>query len=233
MSTRPEKYLGDLKTWEQAEAQLQAALNESGKSWELNPGDGAFYGPKIDIAVMDAQRRRHQCATIQLDFQLPIRFNLQYRCPSETQEGGDFVHPVIIHRAILGSLERMIAILTENYGGKWPFWLSPRQVCIVPVSHASDAYAEKIKGALHDAGLYVEADLSDLTFNKKIRNAEISKHSFIFVVGQQEELQQTINARRASPEGKDVTLLVEEAIEQMLALKRQRKNESFLQKLKD
>ncbi|NXS01959.1 SYTC protein, partial [Oxylabes madagascariensis] len=115
LSTRPEKYLGDIEVWNQAEKQLENSLNAFGEKWELNPGDGAFYGPKIDIQIKDAIGRYHQCATIQLDFQLPVRFNLTF----VSHDGNDKTRPVIIHRAILGSVERMIAILTENYGGKW------------------------------------------------------------------------------------------------------------------
>ncbi|KAI4785162.1 hypothetical protein KUCAC02_037929, partial [Chaenocephalus aceratus] len=115
LSTRPEKYLGDIAVWNQAEKQLENSLNDFGEPWKLNPGDGAFYGPKIDIKIKDAIGRYHQCATIQLDFQLPIRLNLTF----VGTDGDDKARPVIIHRAILGSVERMIAILTENYAGKW------------------------------------------------------------------------------------------------------------------
>lgn len=118
LSTRPEKYLGDLEIWNSAEKALEESLNKFGQPWSLNPGDGAFYGPKIDITVMDALRRNHQCATIQLDFQLPIRFNLNY-----VTDTGEKRHPVIIHRAILGSVERFIAIITENFAGRFPFWV--------------------------------------------------------------------------------------------------------------
>uniref|UniRef100_A0A8D3CZH7 threonine--tRNA ligase n=1 Tax=Scophthalmus maximus TaxID=52904 RepID=A0A8D3CZH7_SCOMX len=139
LSTRPEKFLGDPDVWDQAEKQLENSLNEFGEQWVLNPGDGALYGPKIDIQIKDAIGRYHQCATIQLDFQLPIRFNLTF----VSHDGEDKKRPVIIHRAILGSVERMIAILTENYGGKWPLWLSPRQVMVVPVGPTCDDYAQK------------------------------------------------------------------------------------------
>ena len=138
LSTRPESYLGEIATWEFAEKQLSESLDEFGDKWTLNPGDGAFYGPKIDIA-MDALGRSHQCATIQLDFQLPIKFNLNF-----INEAGEKERPVIIHRAILGSVERMIAILTESYGGKWPFWLSPRQCEVVTVGPVFDDYAKKV-----------------------------------------------------------------------------------------
>ena len=128
LSTRPEGYLGELEMWDKAEAALQQALDATGLAWEENPGDGAFYGPKIDITVYDALRRKFQCATVQLDFQLPIRFGLEYA----TEDGT--ARPVIVHRAILGSVERMFAILTEHYAGKWPLWLSPRQVMVVPIA---------------------------------------------------------------------------------------------------
>jgi threonyl-tRNA synthetase len=213
LSTRPEKYLGELAVWDKAEKQLEQALNEFGQPWELNPGDGAFYGPKIDITIMDAHKRRHQCATIQLDFQLPIRFNLQYRAGSSTEDSSaDLDRPVIIHRAVLGSMERMIAILTENFCGDWPFWLSPRQLIIVPISHTFDEYADSIRQKLHDAGFHAECDLSDLTFNKKIRNAEISQHTFIAVVGAKEAETGTLNLRKAGADGQDVLLSVDEAI---------------------
>ncbi|XP_076791498.1 threonine--tRNA ligase 2, cytoplasmic isoform X2 [Arvicanthis niloticus] len=137
LSTRPEHFLGEIEIWDEAERQLQNSLVEFGKPWKINPGDGAFYGPKIDIKIKDAIGRYHQCATIQLDFQLPIRFNLTY----VSKDGDDKNRPVIIHRAILGSVERMIAILSENYGGKWPLWLSPRQVMVIPVGPACENYA--------------------------------------------------------------------------------------------
>ncbi|XP_041797490.1 threonine--tRNA ligase 2, cytoplasmic isoform X4 [Chelmon rostratus] len=139
LSTRPTPYLGEPEQWDNAEQQLERSLQQFGERWELNPGDGAFYGPKIDIQIKDAIGRQHQCATIQLDFQLPIRFDLQY-------VGGDGQshRPVMIHRAVLGSLERMIAILAENFGGKWPLWLSPAQVIVIPVGGNSESYSKQV-----------------------------------------------------------------------------------------
>lgn len=191
LSTRPEKYLGEIEQWNEAEKALAESLNEFGLPWTENPGDGAFYGPKIDITILDALKRAHQCATIQLDFQLPIRFNLTF-----VSETGDKKRPVIIHRAILGSVERMIAILTESYAGKWPFWLSPRQVMVVPVGSQFDDYAETVKKHIHDAGFMVEADLdAGDTMNKKIRNAQLAQFNFILVVGEKERSSNTVNVR--------------------------------------
>ncbi|KAI9140939.1 hypothetical protein BKA69DRAFT_1077338 [Paraphysoderma sedebokerense] len=201
LSTRPENFLGKVETWDEAEKRLEKSLNKFGYPWELNPGDGAFYGPKIDITIKDALRRPHQCATIQLDFQLPERFNLSYRTAESGDHEKEWKRPVIIHRAILGSVERMIAILTENFAGKWPFWLSPRQAIVVPVSHTFDGYAKKVQETLHQAGFYAEADLSDVTLNKKIRNAEIAHWNFILVVGGEEENSESVNVRNRDDVG--------------------------------
>uniref|UniRef100_A0A8C8GPV7 threonine--tRNA ligase n=1 Tax=Oncorhynchus tshawytscha TaxID=74940 RepID=A0A8C8GPV7_ONCTS len=188
LSTRPEKFLGEPAVWDQAEKQLENSLNEFGEKWVLNPGDGAFYGPKIDIQIKDAIGRYHQCATIQLDFQLPIRFNLTFVRTGSL--------PVIIHRAILGSVERMIAILTENYGGKWPLWLSPRQVMVVPVGPTLDDYAQKIRDDFHRGGLMTDVDCdASCTLNKKIRNAQLAQYNFILVVGEKEKTSETVNVR--------------------------------------
>ncbi|RVW47196.1 Threonine--tRNA ligase, mitochondrial 1 [Vitis vinifera] len=161
---RPEKYLGDLETWEKAEAALTEALNQSGKPWEIDEGDGAFYGPKIDISVSDALSRKFQCATLQLDFQLPSRFDLSYSAEDEAKRE----RPVMIHRAILGSVERMFAILLEHYKGKWPFWLSPRQAIVCPVSEKSQPYALKVRDQIHQAGYYVDVDTTDRKIQKKV-----------------------------------------------------------------
>lgn len=193
LSTRPEKYLGEIDTWNRAEKQLEEALTEFGQKWTLNPGDGAFYGPKIDITIQDALRRSHQCATIQLDFQLPERFNLSF---VSADEAGIKERPVIIHRAILGSVERMIAILTESFGGKWPFWLSPRQAICITVSDQFDEYAQKVQRRLYEAGF--ECDFngdSGTTLNKKVRNAQLDNYNFILVIGEKEQQTDTVNVR--------------------------------------
>jgi len=191
LSTRPEKYLGEISMWDEAEQQLAESLNEFGVKWKENPGDGAFYGPKIDITILDALRRPHQCATIQLDFQLPIRFNLGY-----VSETGEKKRPVIIHRAILGSVERMVAILAESYGGKWPFWLSPRQCIVIPVGAPFNNYAFKVKDQLQLAGFMCDVDVDPGdTLNKKIRNAQLAQYNFILVVGEKEQSGGTVNVR--------------------------------------
>jgi threonyl-tRNA synthetase len=136
----------------------------AGLEWRLDPGEGAFYGPKIDITVYDALRRKFQCATVQLDFQLPIRFNLAYWDENQQPQ-----KPVIVHRAILGSVERMFAILTEHYAQKWPFWLSPRQVMVVPISSGAYEYAQSLRKRLRAAKLHVDVDLRDQKMQKKVR----------------------------------------------------------------
>ncbi|KAM9861399.1 threonine--tRNA ligase 1, cytoplasmic [Aulostomus maculatus] len=192
LSTRPEKYLGDIAVWNQAEKQLENSLNEFGEPWKLNPGDGAFYGPKVNIKIKDAIGRYHQCATIQLDFQLPIRFNLTF----VGKDGDDKARPVIIHRAILGSVERMIAILTENYAGKWPLWLSPCQVMLVPVNPSCEEYAKTVCEQFTKAGIMADADLdSSCLLNKKIRNAQLAQYNFILVVGEKEKMTNSVNVR--------------------------------------
>lgn len=190
LSTRPAKFLGEVAQWDNAEKALAACLDKFGKKWDVNPGDGAFYGPKIDIQLTDALKRKHQCATIQLDFQLPIRFDLSYK-----NEEGKFERPVIVHRAILGSVERMIAVLIEHTGGKWPFWLSPRQVSILTVSEKHNEYAHHIREMLHRAGYFVDVDDSNDKLTKKIREAQVAQYNFILVVGDTEVGKNTVNIR--------------------------------------
>ncbi|KAJ4828674.1 hypothetical protein Tsubulata_043652 [Turnera subulata] len=206
LSTRPENHIGDAAIWDRAEAALTEALNEFGKPWVENPGDGAFYGPKIDISVSDALKRKFQCATLQLDFNLPNRFGLEYSAEDEAKRE----RPVMIHRAILGSVERMFGILLEHYKGKWPLWLSPRQAIVCPVSEKFIEYAQqvqqkihhagfyvdadlsdrkiqkKVQQKIHHAGFYVDADLSDRKIQKKVREAQLAQYNYILVVGEKE-----------------------------------------------
>jgi len=180
---------------DRAEAALARSMDAFiGKGgWKLNPGDGAFYGPKIDIKVTDAMERVHQCATIQLDFQLPIRFDLQYNTGGKGEDA--FVRPIIVHRAMLGSVERMFAVLCEHYGGKWPFWLSPRQVMLIPVHKDWNDYCQEVRDKLHDEGFYADVDLSKATFQKKVRSAQVEQYNFQLVVGAEEVKNGTVNIR--------------------------------------
>jgi threonyl-tRNA synthetase len=200
LATRPETdYIGTLSDWDHAEQALKEALDSTGLAWQVKEGDGAFYGPKIDIMVRDALGRRHQTATIQLDFQLPQRFDLIYHDANAVAQ-----RPVIVHRAVLGSVERMLAILTEHYGGHWPLWLSPRQVMICPVAEKFYPYAEQVRQRLvqhhEDYGrpLYIDVDTSNNTLGKKIRQAQALRYNYILVVGEQEATEQTVHVRRRS-----------------------------------
>jgi threonyl-tRNA synthetase len=198
LSTRPKKALGDKAVWDRAEAALASAMDAfAGKGgWRVNPGDGAFYGPKIDIKVTDALERVHQCATIQLDFQLPIRFDLKYRVGDTSgDEAAAVTRPIIIHRAMLGSVERMMAVLTEHWGGKWPFWISPRQVCVIPVGPTNFDYARNVRKAIRAARFFVDVDDSGNTLPKKVRNAQLAQYNFILVVGDNEVSDGTVTVR--------------------------------------
>lgn len=186
LSTRPEKYLGTPEEWRDAENALKEAMEELEMPFKINEGDGAFYGPKIDILLHDALGRRIQCATIQLDFQLPQRFDLKYR-----DSDGQTKTPVIVHRAILGSLERMFAVIIENFGKKLPFWLAPRQIAVIPMS--STEYVEKVRCVLSRFRLTVLDDTN--TLNKRIRNAETSGYTLVCLVGKKEADSEEINIR--------------------------------------
>ncbi|KAH8829106.1 hypothetical protein DL96DRAFT_1596667 [Flagelloscypha sp. PMI_526] len=232
LSTRPDNFLGKIETWDAAEEQLKVALDKHAPGkWELNPGDGAFYGPKIDITIKDALKRSFQCATIQLDFQLPERFNLKYRGADEASNPDKVNRPVIIHRAILGSLERFIAIITEHFAGKWPFWVSPRQVVIIPISGIYQNYATEIGQRLESLGMYVDVDNGPDTINKKIRNGELAQYNFIFVVGQEELDSKSVNVRirdDAETKGRGKLYPLEEIVEKLVALKSSRRLENKL-----
>jgi threonyl-tRNA synthetase len=218
LSTRPKKALGDIELWNRAEAALASAMDTfAGKgAWTVNPGDGAFYGPKIDIKVMDAMERIHQCATVQLDFQLPIRFDLQYTTSSQ-EKGKEFERPVMVHRAMLGSVERMFAVLCEHWGGKWPLWLSPRQVMVIPVHAEFNDYCQMVKDKLHDAGFFADVDVSKATFQKKVRSAQIAQYNFQLVVGAEEVKNGSVNIRTRENEVKG-EMVVGEMIEMLKGL---------------
>ncbi len=182
LSTRnPESYLGDLETWERAEANLRAALEANGIPYRVQPGEAAFYGPKIDIGVTDAIGRRWQCATIQLDYQMPERFELEYVAEDQSRQ-----RPVVIHRAIYGSFERFIAMLIEHYAGAFPFWLAPQQAVVLPIADRHTPYAEGIVARLRAEGFRVEIDARRENLNHKIREAQLQKIPYMLVVGDRE-----------------------------------------------
>ncbi|KAI8971845.1 hypothetical protein BDF20DRAFT_907413 [Mycotypha africana] len=232
LSTRPDNYIGELSVWDHAEKVLADALDtfskKKGTTWDIDPGDGAFYGPKIDITISDALRRKFQCATIQLDFQLPERFKLEYRTDNTENV---MARPVIIHRAILGSVERMMGIVIEHFAGKFPFWLSPRQVLVVPVAAAFFDYAQEIVDKLTALNMFADADLSDNTLNKKIRNGELAQYNFIFVVGEVEKSTRSVNVRNRDDVGtkaKGQTIPLDDVIKSLQNLKGSKSSENKL-----
>lgn len=190
LSTRPEKFLGKKETWDYAEENLKKALERSGLKYQINEGDGAFYGPKIDVKVKDAIGRQWQLATIQLDYQLPQRFELTY----DDADGSKKV-PVVVHRAILGSMERFLGVLIEHYAGKFPLWLSPVQVSVLTVADRHNDYAEKIVASLKKKGIRAEADIRSESIPKKVRDNQLKQINYILVVGDKEQENNTINVR--------------------------------------
>lgn len=183
LSTRPDDFMGDIATWDKAEAELREILdNMYGEgNYDVNEGDGAFYGPKIDLQMKDALGREWQMGTIQLDFQLPLNFGLKYAA----QDGSE-KQPVLIHRAIFGSMERFIGILIENFKGSFPFWVSPYQVGIVPIRTSHNAYAQKIQEKLRAMGIRVEADYADKNMNEKIKRFRTLRDPYTIVIGDKE-----------------------------------------------
>lgn len=202
LSTRPEKSIGSDEMWQTAEQALATALERAELGYVLNPGDGAFYGPKIDFHIEDVMGRTWQCATCQLDFAMPERLDLDY-----VGEDNQRHRPVMIHRTVLGSVERFLAILLEHYGGALPAWLSPAQVVVVPVADRHADYAVEVKAALQAAGLRVDADLRTESVSKKIRDGEVQKIPFLLVVGDREVENRTVTVRaRGSKETTPLSL---------------------------
>lgn len=190
LSTRPEKSIGDDHMWEVATNGLRQALEASGHDFKINEGDGAFYGPKIDFKIQDALDRKWQCGTIQLDMFLPERFHLKY-----TDQDGQEKVPVMIHRAILGSVERFLGIMVEHFAGKFPLWISPRQIDLIPVTDRHKPYAEKIAALLENKGFLVDIDDSNESVAKKIRNGQLMKYNYMLILGDKEEEQNTLSVR--------------------------------------
>ena len=190
LSTRPEKFLGEIATWDDAEAALKVALERSGQEYWLNAGDGAFYGPKIDFDITDALGRKWQCATIQLDYQMPERFDLKYTGADNAEH-----RPVVIHRAIFGSIERFIAIILEHFAGAFPLWLAPVQVVVLPIADRHVEYAERVRQQLLAAGLRTELDARQEKINYKIRAAQLQKTPYMLVIGDREAADGAIAVR--------------------------------------
>jgi len=193
LSTRPPEFLGTIEQWNHAESELKRALDAVGEPYTLNQGDGAFYGPKIDFDVVDAIGRKWQCATIQLDYQIPQRFDLKYIGPDNAEH-----RPVVIHRAIYGSFERFIALLIEHFAGAWPLWLAPVQAVVLPISDRHRAYAVGVQNRLAAVGLRVELDDRQEKINYKIREAQLQKVPYMLVAGDREAAEGTVAVRSRS-----------------------------------
>ena len=222
LSTRPEDHLGDVATWDRAEAQLRQALEASGRPFAISGGEGNFYGPKIDFHVMDAIGRKWQCATIQLDYQLPQRFRLKYVGADNAEH-----RPVVIHRAIFGSFERFIALLIEHYAGGFPLWLAPVQAVVLPIADRHAEYADTVREQLAAAGLRVDLDARQEKIGYKIREAQIGKVPYMLVAGDREAAAGTIAVRTrgggdqgAQPVGAFIAAAVDEIQRKALAAER-------------
>ena len=181
LSTRPEKAMGSEESWEAATEALRGALEAKGIDYQINPGDGAFYGPKIDFHLEDSIGRTWQCGTIQLDFQMPERFDLSYIGPD-----GEKHQPVIVHRTIYGSIERFMGILIEHYAGKFPLWLAPVQVQLIPVADDHRDFAWELKRELQEAGIRADIDERDEKIGYRIREAQLQKVPYMLVLGDKE-----------------------------------------------
>lgn len=191
LSTRPDDFMGEIELWDEAEASLGKVLTDLGYKYNINEGDGAFYGPKIDIHIKDALNRSHQCATVQLDFQMPEKFDLTY-----VDEDNQEAQPVMIHRAVFGSLDRFLGILIEHYAGAFPFWLAPKQVALINVAPPHESGVEELFQEFHAAGIRVEKDLRNEKLGKKIREAELRKIPYILVIGDREIKEGTFAVRK-------------------------------------
>jgi threonyl-tRNA synthetase len=190
LSTRPVEFLGEIATWNHAEGELKKALDAVNVPFTINEGDGAFYGPKIDFAVTDALGRKWQCATIQLDYQLPQQFELKYIGADNKEH-----RPVVIHRAIFGSFERFIALLLEHYAGALPLWIAPVQAIVLPIADRHLDYAKSVVSELKAAGLRVELDERQEKIGFKIREAQLQKIPYMLVVGDKEAANGTVAVR--------------------------------------
>nr|WP_306812957.1 threonine--tRNA ligase [Paenibacillus soyae] len=196
LSTRPDDCMGSPELWDQAEDALRNVLEKRGIAYQLNPGDGAFYGPKIDFHILDALKRSWQCGTVQLDFQMPEKFDLSYIGEDNRKH-----RPVVIHRAIFGSIDRFMGILTEHYAGAFPLWLSPVQAKLLPVSDHCAEYALEVRGRLAEAGIRAEADVRSEKLGYKLRQAQLERSPYILVLGEREKADGTAAVRKRGGEG--------------------------------
>ena len=190
LSTMPEDHIGTVEEWEHNQDILKNAITDMGKTFEVNEGDGAFYGPKLDFHLADSLGRTWQCGTIQLDSQLPERFELEY-----TGEDGQKHRPVMVHRVVLGSVERFIGVITEHFAGAFPVWLNPVQVKVLPITDRALEYADQIAKQLDAAGFRVEVDSRNEKIGKKIREATLEKIPYMLVVGDRDMENQTVSVR--------------------------------------
>lgn len=227
LSTRPESYVGEIENWDRAEAGLKAAMDRRGMKYDINEGDGAFYGPKIDFKIKDAIGRMWQCATIQLDFNLPERFDIKYQ-----DKDGTMKTPVMLHRVVFGSMERFHGILIEHYAGAFPTWLAPTQVAIVPISNEKHVdFAEKVYKKMRDAGIRVKLDDRSESMNYKIRESlQDKKIPYVVVIGDK-EIESNSLAVRARGIGQVGTMPVDEFIKKIEDEIHARRSESFAKEL--
>ena len=222
LSTRPEdKFIGDIKTWDKAENILKEALTKAGKTYKLNPGDGAFYGPKLDFKVRDSLSREWQCGTIQLDMQLPERFDLTY-----IDKDGSKKRPIMLHRVIYGSIERFIGVLIEHFAGNFPLWMAPIGVNVIPVNNNYHLeYAKEITKTLKESGLRVNLDDRDEKLGYKLREALVKKYPYNLILGQKEQDTKTISYRHHGKE-ETINISVEDFIQK---LKEEIKNKEIVE----
>jgi threonyl-tRNA synthetase len=190
LSTRPDKHIGTEEQWDRAEAALREALERQGREYEVSPGEGTFYGPKIDFHITDALGRSWQCGTCQLDYQMPERFDLSYQGADNEEH-----RPVMIHRALLGSMERFVGILTEHHGGRFPVWLAPVQAAILPVADRHAELAAEVAAKLGERGVRCRVDERSESVGKKIHDAEVGKYPYMLVIGDREQERDEVSVR--------------------------------------
>ena len=225
LSTMPEDHIGTREDWEIAEGVLEKAIKSIGKDFGINEGDGAFYGPKLDFVIKDSLGREWQCGTVQLDYQLPGRFNCEY-----TGSDGQKHTPVMIHRACFGSLERFIGVITEHFAGKFPLWLAPVQVRLLTVTEEVVPYAEEVKAKLEEAGLRVKLDKRNEKIGYKLREARSLRDSYICIIGEKEREENAVTVRCNKIKDEIGTMPVEEFLNALNIENKERMVGSYFEK---